>query len=1324
MEGSSFMKLTGRIFTFLIAGVLVLSGLLTERGQAVYADGSAAIFSTSQQQPVAPEEPIEFSSDRPGTNPQLLSIDSQGVSFRVNVPWQQLSLEAVKVDGKEYMRVLLPGWSETITAGMPAVPFLAEKLGVPFGANVSVSVEPGKAHTHKLPAPVVPVATQQIEERSPGGLAELPASPETSFTYAEAPSVYAQSAAYPGGLAELTGDGILRQQRVVGIAAFPVQYDPKTLELTVYESLEITVTFQGSSAINNKTSLTDSPTYENFFRGELLNYESAREFRQASSPSADQLDLSAEGTGAQAAAIPWAPPEPGWRVSVQQDGFYELTYDELNAVGFLDDSPDPRTFQLYHMGEEVAIQVTGEADGVFDPTDEIRFFGQAINSKYTKDSVYWLTYDPDKILQGKRMASRDGTPGTALTPDNYPASRHMESNLGYRSLLPFGDDAERWYWDMVQRPDKPSVTLPAFTLVAPDTAPAQGPAKLSISVVGYTANTINPDHHMQVSVNDVVVGDAFFDGQEWQVFEFTLAQGILQAGSNTVVVSSIPITGVSYDYFIIDWVKIDYPNTFQAENDELAFTYPDVGTWKFRVSGFNANLVEVYDVSDPLNVVWIENVSVAADGSTFVAQFQDSVLEATNYWAMTDTTYQTIAGIDEVVTPSNLRSTTNGADHIIITHEEFWSQAQTLSDHRADSMRAVVVDVRDIYDEFGYGMVGAEAIRNFLAYAYANWQAPAPSYVVLMGDGHYDPEDYSGYGRPSFIPPYLLPVDPWIGETASDNRYVTLVGEDTLPDMMIGRLAVNNVDEASAFVNKIINYETTPVAGDWKQQILAVADDADGAGDFAAISDNLVETYIAPPYTAEKVYYGVPPYTDVALARQAIVNGINAGKLIVNYIGHSGISAWGLPYLFKVSDVAGLTNGGKMPVMLDMTCNSGTFHYPHPYSDNYEGLGEVVTRAEEKGAIASWSATGNGVASGHYFLNKGFFKSFFHDGLITVGAGTIAGKFELWSIGGALDLLDTYILLGDPALQIALEGNTNASPVISEGASTLVVMSEDGSPVAFDKTLHATDADGDTLTWSVSGPALHGTATASGTGNSMALGYVPDANYFGTDMFIVQVSDGSLADFITVNVTIEPVNDAPVAGDIPDQSVYIGQSFNNILLDFYVVDVDNADTEIAWSTSGTSNLSVNIVNRVATITAPVDWVGSETITFRATDPGNLWDEDEATFTVMPNEAPVVTDIPDQTIAQMASFATINLDDYVSDPDHTDLDMEWTVAGNWYLNVSIVDRVATITPPVFWTGSETLTFRATDPGGLWDEDSATFTVTAIDLEHIFLPIIFK
>ena len=91
-------------------------------------------------------------------------------------------------------------------------------------------------------------------------------------------------------------------------------------------------------------------------------------------------------------------------------------------------------------------------------------------------------------------------------------------------------------------------------------------------------------------------------------------------------------------------------------------------------------------------------------------------------------------------------------------------------------------------------------------------------------------------------------------------------------------------------------------------------------------------------------------------------------------------------------------------------------------------------------------------------------------------------------------------------------------------------MSEDGLPTAFALTLNATDPNaGDTLTWSILTPATNGTASASGTGASKVIGYTPTTNTFGSDSFVVQVSDGhGGTDSITVNVTISAVNDPPV----------------------------------------------------------------------------------------------------------------------------------------------------------------------------------------------------
>jgi hypothetical protein len=151
--------------------------------------------------------------------------------------------------------------------------------------------------------------------------------------------------------------------------------------------------------------------------------------------------------------------------------------------------------------------------------------------------------------------------------------------------------------------------------------------------------------------------------------------------------------------------------------------------------------------------------------------------------------------------------------------------------------------------------------------------------------------------------------------------------------------------------------------------------------------------------------------------------------------------------------------------------------------------------------------------------------------------------------------------------------DVNDAPVIGQGTGPLTVaMSEDGAPVAWSAPgLTATDVDGDTLTWSVSSPAAHGTAMVSGTGASPALfTYAPEADYSGPDSFEVQVSDGNGGtDTITVDVIINPVNDAPVLDPIGPKTVDESQ-----LLEFVVtgsdIDLDDLTFDAAGLPTGAS----------------------------------------------------------------------------------------------------------------------------------------------------------
>jgi len=924
--------------------------------------------------------------------------------LEVSVPWEKLAIEPIGEGG--YVRVSLPGWPATAQAGAPELPLHSETIGAPHGARVTVQVETGPAHTVALAAPVAPVATQEVELALPDAAAAgLSSASQLRSALQENPAIYADGATYPAALAEVVSDGVMRQQRMVGISAYPVRYQPGDRQLVVYEWLRITVGFDGGSfgkAQLLSQATAESAAYEQQLAQSLANYESARAWRQPAAP----VTLAAESAAAASLAgeaTPWAPPDPGWRIKVREEGMYRLTRAELQAAGLPVDALDPRTLQLYYLGSEAAIEVTSDANG----WDAIVFYAEAVASKYTTDNVYWLTYGR---ANGLRMAQREVAPGAAAPQEYYAAERHLETNVYYMRGAPGDDDLERFVWDYVYAPSKPDWTH-TFSLLAPYAGAYS--ARLTVALMGGSQSAaIDPDHHARVYLNEALVGDVTWDGANWNVSTFDVPQGLLVAGNNTIRVFCPNDMGLSYDVVYVDWVELQFASTFVADGDILYSATVGPAASKYQVTGFTTDQVVAYDVTDPLAVARLTGLNVEAAESGYAASFQDQ-LGARAYWTMAATMYRAAQAIEQDA-PSNLASTTNGADYILVTHRAFWDQVAPLATLRVQQgLRVIQVDVQDIYDEFGYGLVGAAPIRSFLAYAYAHWQSPAPSYVVLVGDGHYDPKNYLGSGRVSYLPPYMAAVDPWIIETASDNRYVTLVGTDNIPDMMIGRLPANTAAEASIMVGKILAYQS-PETADWRLRVLAVADNADSAGDFVYRSDSLLDNYLPGEYERVKVYYGTT-HTTVADARAAIQSGVSAGKLIVNYFGHGTMGAWASENLFTTADLASIQNSDMLSIMLSMDCYDGYFHDPFT-----SGMSESWVRADTGGAVAGWATAGLGVLTGHEYLDRGFFRAVFQDGLRTLGQAIIAGKLELWAIGYARDMIDSYTLFGDPATEIAL----------------------------------------------------------------------------------------------------------------------------------------------------------------------------------------------------------------------------------------------------------------------------------------------------------------
>ena len=301
----------------------------------------------------------------------------------------------------------------------------------------------------------------------------------------------------------------------------------------------------------------------------------------------------------------------------------------------------------------------------------------------------------------------------------------------------------------------------------------------------------------------------------------------------------------------------------------------------------------------------------------------------------------------------------------------------------------------------------------------------------------------------------------------------------------------------------------------------------------------------------------------------------------------------------------------------------------------------------------------------------------------------------------------------------------NDAPVITQGASSTVTMSEDSSPTAFSLTLNATDVESDTLTWSISTAAGHGTASASGTGASKAITYTPTANYNGIDSFVVQVSDGNGGTATnTVTVTISAVNDVPVITQGATSAVTMSEdsSPTAFSLTLSATDVDTSDT-LTWSIStaanhGTASASGTGASKAITYTPTANYNGTDSFIVQVSDGNGGTATNTVTVTISAvNDAPVITEGSTKAVTMSedssptAFSLTLNATDVESDT------LTWsisTAAGHGTASASGTgaSKAITYTPTANYNGTDSFVVLVSD-GTLTVTITVNVTISAVN-----------
>ena len=696
----------------------------------------------------------------------------------------------------------------------------------------------------------------------------------------------------------------------------------------------------------------------------------------------------------------WLAARQALKISVRADGWYRVTREQLTAAG-LSQSADPTRLQLYADGVEVPIRLTD--DGA------IEFYGEGLDVASTDARVYWLTEGDTRGLRTDARQSPSvkrllrGAAGGGAPPVASPLTTYVPVGPPSGDPVFFGYTLERReravyfsglqngeaenFFGKVVNANASAQTLTVRNLLLDD-APT---TTLEVSLQGLTAG----EHHVSVAFNGATLGTLDFAGQTRKAAVFAVESYMLHEGDNQVQL----VSGGAGDVSLTHYLRLNYRHTMRADGDRLRFSAP---AGAVRVGGFSTPNVRAVDVTDPSSPVELQMTEPAAPDARggWSVRFAAGGEGRRELYAFADTQVSQPASVAANKLSSWSADAGREADLVVVTHGDFAAQVAPLVAQRtAEGMKVEVVDVEDLFDEFSYGAHTPQAVRDFLAWTKANW-TKSPSYVLLVGDGSYDPRDYLGRGRYDLVPSKL--VDAGAMETASDDWFADF-DDDGISDVAVGRLPVRTQTEAANVVGKIVSRTSDP--SQVSALLVADRDGADGYS-FEAATDG-VQNLLPAGTSVARVNRRAQ---DAATVRSQILAGVNAGPLIVNWMGHGSIDVWTGDGLLRGADTPALVNGNRLPLFVMMTCLNGYYE-----GTGLDSLAESVLKAEGGGAYAVWASSGMTEPAAQSEANRELYRIIFAEGdAVRLGDAVRRAK----AATADRDVRRTWVFFGDPSSRL------------------------------------------------------------------------------------------------------------------------------------------------------------------------------------------------------------------------------------------------------------------------------------------------------------------
>ena len=820
-----------------------------------------------------------------------------------------------------------------------------------------------------------------------------------------------------------------------------LQIDPKNNNRQYYKKIKITCIY------NNSLSKYKSPNQyqKKLLKNRVINWSIAKKWIKPFLLQKEKKILSLDGQ--------WA------RFKISEDGMYTIPANVILNSGLELSNRDPRYFKLYtnsSLGRdrsssiseninyepisenliEIGIYFLGESDGKIDSEDQIIFYGRGVNginsnglsinhhtNLYFNENNYWLFIPNNNLILGKRINDLEPSTNSAVSLEYGLSTFYEENDL----INPFSGGLS---WAGAAIPNNSSSTI----VTSIDSPNSSLDVTASIGLLGNSSSIEtqgSPNHIIDIyhqSMDDLQATKSWV-GLVKTSATFSFSGNRLNNGTNLFILKNSSSNNFSQPHF--DYVVGQYSRNLDDINMPYEFFSP-IHSNSIRFQ-FNAqseiNVWDITNIASPKKVLLnINNSDIYFDA--FLPQ--DTL---SRYCVFSLTTLNIVNEIDlvENITFNSYRTTRSGVNHLIIGPQEFANVSEPLVLHRTSSE---YISLEQIYNEFSGGNKDPVAIRDFIQWTQEYWQDPRPYTVLLMGDADYD---YRNITQQSNIKVPTIEIGYSNNHRATDDRLAAYDG--LIPNIAIGRYPAKSSEDVSAFVEKIIQYETNPMYGMWRQRVTLVADDAArpepvhgsiATGKSHTQNSETIANLISPGIEIRKLYMmEYPEVSNSSLygvikpdATEELLNILSEGTSIINYIGHGSAHQWAQEkLLYQDDDLNNIITNGMLPVWIAGTCSWGHFD-----DLDTEAFSEEIIRMKNNGASAIISTTRLISVTSNAYFTREIFKSIFQDGLITNDPiGIVMQSVKDGSSSGEL-----FQLFGDPAMKIALPQHsiniTNISP--------------------------------------------------------------------------------------------------------------------------------------------------------------------------------------------------------------------------------------------------------------------------------------------------------